>query len=106
MAQNFCFKISVQSIEVWHLLFFFRHYKNLRQGFSLNRPNKFSVFCAKASVQKVALEFPSDTPVQRSPPDGKYIVLELTLMQSAYKSKSSSLSEYVEVGNEKGRGKT
>ena len=70
-------------------LFFFRHYKNLRQGFSLNRPNKLSVFCAKASVQKVVLESPQTAggaAMRPPPPEGRYIVLELKPMTSAYKN--------------------
>ncbi len=64
-----------------------RHYKSLRQGFSLSRPEKFSVFCVKASIEKVSLEFPPGTAVEGLQSDGKYMMLNCQLLHSAYKSR-------------------
>ncbi len=61
-----------------------RHYKNLRQGFSLSRPTKFLVFCVRASLRTLSLPPGPSTSLQSAPGDGRYVVLELKHVQSAY----------------------
>nr|WDE40062.1 Period [Platynereis dumerilii] len=75
-------------------MFFFRlrHYKSLRQGFSLNRSDKYTVFCGRTKIQKVPLSFPPGIPAEGLQSDNMYLVLECLPLHSAY-SKPCSVPE-------------
>ena len=69
------------------LFFRLRHYKSLRQGFSLSRGERYTAFCIRAGHQKVNLSFPPGTPAEGLQSNNMYIVLQCTPLSSAFKGK-------------------
>ena len=73
------------------LISIYRHYKSLRRGFSLNRSDKYTVFCGRTKIQKVPLSFPPGTPAEGLQMDNMYLVLECLPLHSGYPSKFPQL---------------